>query len=337
MFDVDNMKSKGEKKMEEKKIEVKNISFIKLPSVTEPSKCVLYYFDENKTQLYILQKNYYNPKIESILHEKEKINKNCVSLFINNYIVQNENSYACFPVDAIYLYISLIYENNTNNSYMTVEDYLNIFLKNNEKDRKNVTQNTMMIFKKNVNNVKERLKLTCDEMVQNNTYYFKPNWDKIKNFYNLKCITLYNYIVEQKIIFSDYAYQIDKEVIERHKQDAEENEIFNKIKENNTKHIDKYKNYKTNLNKYFVSFNNNYYKVDHQNLKTFTWLIIKGFMCSTVENKLIPPDITEHLNKIEEDDLKKKQFVTSCAKTKKQGLPTPKNQRMIESFFKRKK
>ncbi|SBS97443.1 ribonuclease H2 subunit B, putative [Plasmodium ovale curtisi] len=250
----------------EENVTVKNYSFIKMPSIPEPSKTVLYHYVEEKNELYLLERNYYNPKIESLKYETEKINKSCVSLFINNYAIQNDCSFLCYPIDALFLFISIIYENCENNTYTTLEDYLDNILKNNEKHKYEAVKNVLTIFKKNVNNVKDRL--------------IKKNF----------------------------------------------------------KEIEKYKEYKKYIDTYIIEFNKKYYKFNGTNLRNFIWLIMKGFMCHPLCQKITPSDIHENLDKRkEEDKLKKLQQNETVGRGKKHALQTPRNQLMIDSFFKKKR
>ncbi|KAI4835676.1 ribonuclease H2 subunit B [Plasmodium brasilianum] len=318
-------------------VKVKNYSFIKLPSVPDPSKTVLYYFKQESNELYLLERNYYNPKIETIRNENDKINKSCVSLFINNYTIENDCSFSCYPVDALYLFISIIYYNCTNFTYTTLEDYLDNILKDNEKKKVEATKNVLYIFKKDVNSIKDRLKNVSDELCENGKLYYKPNMKKVQNFYNLKCIILFNFIIEHKIIFPDYSQYIDKDLLEKYITDVNTHPI-NLIIQKKLKHIDKYKEYKKYVDSYLVQFNNRHYKINGSNLRTFIWLIIKGFMCSSLSEKITPLDILEHLNKIKENEKKKKmQQNETFSKNKKHPSQTPRNQMSIDSFFKKKK
>ncbi|SBS87201.1 ribonuclease H2 subunit B, putative [Plasmodium ovale] len=321
----------------EENVTVKNYSFIKMPSIPEPSKTVLYHYVEEKNELYLLERNYYNPKIESLKYETEKINKSCVSLFINNYAIQNDCSFLCYPIDALFLFISIIYENCENNTYTTLEDYLDNILKNNEKHKYEAVKNVLTIFKKNVNNVKDRLMYVCDVLHENNNFYYKPNIKKVKNFYNFRCIILYNYIIEKKIIFSDYVHYINNELLDKHKMDIHTHP-FHSISKKNFKEIEKYKEYKKYIDTYIIEFNKKYYKFNGTNLRNFIWLIMKGFMCHPLCQKITPSDIHENLDKRkEEDKLKKLQQNETVGRGKKHALQTPRNQLMIDSFFKKKR
>ncbi|CRG95854.1 conserved Plasmodium protein, unknown function [Plasmodium gallinaceum] len=320
----------------EERNKIKNYSFIKLPSISEPSKNVLYHFNEETNELYLLERNYYNPKIETIRHEKDKINKNNISIFINNYALENAYSYYCYPIDAIFIFISIIYENCSHNKFITLENYLNNILNDNEKTKNEVIKNTLSIFKKNVNRIKDRLKIVCDELHENEMFYYKPNINKVKNFYNFKCIILFNYIIENQIIFPDYAQYMEKEILEKYKSD-ENRHPFNLIKEEK-KQIDKYNQYKKYIDNYLIEFNKQHYKINGDNLRAFIWLVIKGFMCLSLEEKIIPDDINKKLNEIKEDEEEKRKTQNMIfTKNKKHPLQVPRNQPMIDSFFKRKK
>ncbi|ANQ06381.1 Uncharacterized protein PCOAH_00007850 [Plasmodium coatneyi] len=324
----------------EQKTKVTNYRFIKLPSISEPHKCVLYHYNERNNLLYLLERNYYNPKIESLKHENEKINKSCVSLFINNYAVQNECSFFCYPIDAIFLFISIIYQNCASNTYTTLGDYLDNVLKDKEKREQNeIRKNVFFIFNKNVSNIKERLKNICDECYEMGKYYFKPNLKKVQNFFNLKCVKLFNYIVENKIVFSDYAHTVEEDILKKHNVDMDLHErSTSKVKNAKWKQIDVYGEYKKLVDSYVIQFNKKYYKFGGSNLRTFVWLIVKGFMSSSLSEKLTPLDIQEKLSKMKEDDKKKKmQQNDNLPKGKKHSLQQPRNQLMIESFFKKKK
>ncbi|CAG9475624.1 ribonuclease H2 subunit B, putative [Plasmodium vivax] len=324
----------------ERKAEVTNYRFVKLPSISEPHKCVLYHYSEKSNQLYLLERNYYNPKIESLKDENEKINKSCVSLFINNYAVQNDCSFFCYPIDAIFLFISIIYKNCGSNTYTTLGDYLDSVLKDREKREQNeISKNVLFIFNKNVSNIKERLKNTCDECYEMGKYYFKPNLKKVQNFYNLKCVKLFNYIIENKIVFSDYAHTVKEEILKKNQVDMNLHESStSRVKNAKLKQIDVYGEYKKLVDSFVIQFNKKYYRFCGSNLRTFVWLIVKGFMSSHLSERLTPPDIRERLSKMKEDDKKKKlQQSDTFAKGKKHPLQQPRNQMMIDSFFKKKK
>ncbi|CRH03801.1 ribonuclease H2 subunit B, putative [Plasmodium relictum] len=335
LFHIFNSEINENEKKE--KVEIRSYSFIKLPSASEPSKIVLYHFNEEANELYLLDRNYYNPKIETIRHEKEKINKNYISIFINNYAIENNCSYYCYPIDALFIFISIIYENCTNNKFTTLENYLNNILKDNEKIRKEVIKNMLYILKKNVNKIKDRLKIVCDELYENEIYYYKPNIEKVKNFYNFKCIILFNYIIENKIIFPDYAQYVEKEILEKYKTDKSSHPLT-LIKEEK-KQIDKYNEYKKNVDNYLVEFNKKHYRFNGNNLRAFIWLIIKGFMCLSLEEKIVPDDICKKLKEIkdEEEEEKRKTQNVTFTKNKKHPLQAPRNQPMIDSFFKKKR
>ncbi|CAD2102825.1 ribonuclease H2 subunit B, putative [Plasmodium vinckei] len=320
---------------------IRNYSFIKLPSISEPSKPVLYHYNEQSNELYLLERNYYNPQIEAIKHEHDKINKSQISIFINNYAIENEYSFFCYPIDAIFIFISIIYKNYSNNTYITLEDLLDNVLGCDIDDPQKTNQvikNTLYIFNKNVNEIKDRLKIICDELYENGKLFFKPNIQKIKKFYNFKCIMLYNYIVENKIVSPDYSQKMDKELLEKYHTSLKNEQILKIANEGDINEIDKYKEYTKHIDSYFVEHNNAYYKFNGQNLKTFIWLIIKGFMYSSLSEKLIPQDISDNLNKIKEETKKIKiQQNETFTKGKKHTLQTPRNQLMIDSFFKKKK
>ncbi|KJP89000.1 hypothetical protein AK88_01292 [Plasmodium fragile] len=322
------------------KAKVTNYKFIKLPSISEPHKCVLYHYSEKSNLLYLLERNYYNPKIESLKHENEKINKSCVSLFINNYAVQNECSFFCYPIDAIFVFISVIYQNCSSNTYTTLGDYLDNILKDIGKREKNeISKNIFFIFNKNVSNIKERLKNICDECYEMGKYYYKPNLKKVQNFYNLKCVKLFNYIIDNNIVFSDYAYTIEEDILKKHKIDINLHaNSTSKVKSAKLKQTDVYAEYKKLVDSYVIQFNKKYYRFCGSNLRTFVWLIVKGFMSSSLSGKLTPVDIQDKLSKMKEDDKKKKmQQDDTFSKGKKHPLQQPRNQLTIESFFKKKK
>ncbi|GAW82885.1 ribonuclease H2 subunit B [Plasmodium gonderi] len=324
----------------EEESKIRNYRFLKLPSISEPCKLVLYYFNDKSNELYLLERNYYNPKIESIKHENDKINKSCVSLFINNYTIQNECCFFCYPIDVIFLFTTLIYQNCTSNTYTTLGDYIDNILRNNDIKLKNeIKKNIFYILNKNINNVKDRLKNVCDELYEMGKFYYKPNLKKVKNFYNFKCVILFNYIIENKIVFSDYMQQMDKEILEKYKINLNLHSISTtKMKNMNLKQIDKYNEYKKNVDSYVIHFNKKYYKFCGSDLRTFVWLIMKGFMSLSLSEKITPPDIHEKLSKMKEDDkMKKMQQNETFTKGKKHPLQPPRNQMMIESFFKRKK
>ncbi|VWU52034.1 ribonuclease H2 subunit B, putative [Hepatocystis sp. ex Piliocolobus tephrosceles] len=322
-----------------KKNKIINYSLIKLPSISEPSKCALYHYNENKNELFLLERNYYNPQIETTKYDIDKINRSCISLFINNYSLENNCSYSCYPVDALFLFISIIYynyANDDNNTYVTLENHLdNIFKNDQTNKKKEVVKNALYLFKKNVNNVKGRLKIVCDELLEHNQLYYKPNIKKVQNFYNYKCIMLYNHIIENKIIFTDYAQLVDTELIEKYKSNITSHPIH-LINNTKLKEIDKYKKYKTHIDTYLIEFNKKHYKINGTNLRTFIWLVINGFMCLSLNDKIIPSDIRENLNKAkEENNTKKMQQNEVPIKGKKHALQSPRNQPMIDSFFKR--
>lgn len=314
----------------------KNYEFIKLPSVSEASKSVMYHFEPKKNQLFLLQNYFYNPKIESILHEQEKINKNFVSLFLNHYMIENTSSYACYPIDALYIFVSIIYYNVDANQYMTLEDYLNILYKADRTEGTDVIHNTLQIFKKNVNKVKQRIKLICDERNEQGNLFYKPNIKKLKNFYYFKCIQLFNYIIENEIVFSDFAFPVDLELYKKYRNE-DSIKLFNAIKKK-TKQFEKYRAYKLHMDKCIVYFNGTYYKVMDIQLRVFVWLIIKGFMNDSIETKIIPEEIKKQLMKMEEgNQQKKKEVLWNQPKNKKNSTETLKNQMCIDSFFGKKR
>ncbi|SOV19199.1 ribonuclease H2 subunit B, putative [Plasmodium sp. gorilla clade G2] len=330
------------------KVSIKNYFFIKLPSISEPSKSVLYHYNEETNELFLLERNYYNPKIETIRYESEKINKNYISLFVNNYTIENDCGYYCYPIDALFVFISIIYNNYTHNTYTTLEDYLIFIIKDNIKLRKDVTKNLLLILKNNVNNIKDRLKYVCDELHENNIYYYKPNINKVRKFYNLKCIILFNYIIENKIVFPDYSQCIEQELLDKYKSYQNNNVNDNDISstnpiytlmKQNKQQIDKYNEYKKYVDNYLIEFNKKHYKFNAHNLRTFVWQIIKGFICISLCEQITPQDISDKLKKMKEEETNKKiiQQNETFAKGKKHPLQQPpRNQLMIDSFFKKK-
>ncbi|EUD66484.1 hypothetical protein C922_03118 [Plasmodium inui San Antonio 1] len=274
--------SAGSEKAGEQKAKVRNYRFIKLPSINEPHKCVLYHYSEKSNLLYLLERNYYNPKIESIKHENDKINKSCVSLFINNYAVQNECSFFCYPIDAIFVFISIIYQNYACNTYTTLGDYLDSVLKDRERREQNeISKNAFFIFNKNVK----------------------------------------------------------EDILKKHNVDMDLHaSSTSRVKTAKLKQIDAYGEYKKLVDSYVIQFNKKYYKFCGSNLRTFVWLIVKGFMSSSLSERLTPKDIQEKLSKMKEEDKKKiMQQNDTFAKGKKHPLQQPRNQMMIDSFFKKKK